>query len=140
MTRILVIDDEDAIARLISLVLRRTGVEIATASSAAEALERLAQEEVAVVVSDLAMPGMSGLELARRLETSHPRVRMLVVSAMVDPDTERALEAQANVRGIVRKPFDVFELAERVGALLERPEEGRAAAPPGQEGTASASA
>jgi len=118
MGRVLVIDDEDAIAHLVRLAFRATGVEIDVASRGDEALRLVAERRYPVLVSDLAMPGMTGLELARRLHEGCPEARIVIISAVIDPATEADLEALPNVAAILRKPFDVFELAERVQGLL----------------------
>jgi len=112
--RILVIDDEPSVAMLIRDVLQRRGFDVLTHEGGEEALELAARGDIDLVVSDFAIPGLNGLEFARRYRTVRPDVQVLIVSAFLDGETEDALAAQPNVVGLIRKPFDIFELLREV--------------------------
>ena len=115
--RILVIDDEPIIAELLSDVFSRHGYEVETCIGGEAGLEQAARGRFDLVVSDFAMPGANGLDLARHLSSADPKARVVIVSAFLDPDVEEALGAQNNVEAILRKPFDIFEvvhLADRI--------------------------
>jgi two-component system response regulator ResD len=115
--RILVIDDEPIIAELLNDVFSRHGYEVETCIGGEAGLERAAEGRFDLVVSDFAMPGANGLDLARHLASADPRARVVIVSAFLDPDVEEALGAQSNIEAILRKPFDIFEvvhLADRI--------------------------
>ena len=112
--RILVIDDEPSVALLIRDVLQRRGFEVLTHEGGEAVLDVAADADIDLVVSDFAIPGLNGLEFARRFASLRPDVQVLIVSAFLDGETEDALAAQSNVAGLIRKPFDIFELLKEV--------------------------
>lgn len=122
MTRspvVLVADDDPDIRELVALSLRHCGYDLRLAGDGEEAL-RLAQERPPdLAVLDVAMPGLDGYELTRRLR-SHPPTRavpVLLVTARARPEDE-ARGYAAGASGYVRKPFGTRELRERVEELL----------------------
>lgn len=116
--RILVIDDEPAIADLIRAVLSRRGYQVVTSEGGEDALQEAMTGGYELVISDYAIPGLNGLEFARRLNCIQPETRVLIVSAFLDYWTVEELESEPNVVGLVRKPFDIFELSCRVDEQL----------------------
>ncbi len=119
MNRILVIDDEDVIRMLVVEILESAGYEVTSAESAEVALELLEQAEFDLVVSDIVMPGLSGLEL---LESVRSRVASLPVVLVTGAGTYDTL-SQALTRGaagLVTKPFAHSELQLAVADALER--------------------
>src|ERR1035438_9296186 len=84
LKRILLVDDDAGIVELLSTALRNQGL-IETSSTAEEALERLRQASYDVVVTDLKMPGIGGLELLRRVAELQPRTRVIVMSGQSQP-------------------------------------------------------
>lgn len=117
--RILVIDDEQPVADLISDVLRRHGYTVDVSSGGEAALQVAVRGDYGLVISDFAIPDLNGLEFARRFGDLRPEVSVLIVSAFFDSEITQALEAQPNVRGLIRKPFDIFDLVDRVDACLK---------------------
>ncbi|MCE1227284.1 MAG: response regulator, partial [Geobacteraceae bacterium] len=71
-TRILVVDDELSMREFISILLEREGYEVLTAADATTALSRLAASDIDLVISDVQMPGLNGLELLARIKESKP--------------------------------------------------------------------
>lgn len=116
--RILVIDDEPSVALLIRDVLQRRGFEVVTHGGGEGALEVAADGGIDLVVSDFAIPGLNGLDFARRLGDLRPGLSVLIVSAYLARETEEALGDLPNVAGVVRKPFDIFELGQTVAVTL----------------------
>jgi PAS domain S-box-containing protein len=117
--RVLVVDDESSMSRLIARMVSMTGHQVETAASAAEARERLALRDIALVICDLWMPGESGQSLARWIRAEHPDVAVLVATGTNDPnmaDTALALGAY----GYLTKPFKRNELAINVVNALRR--------------------
>src|SRR5262245_5725146 len=115
----LVVDDEPAIAHLVSRILQGAGYPVVTATSAAEARRLLGQRAVTIVVSDLRMPEESGIELLRGVLATNPTMATIVVSGMDDS----ALEDEAldlGVFGFVPKPFRPNQLLYAVGSALRR--------------------
>lgn len=121
MTRLLIVDDEDHYRRSLSLALGAAGFDTLTASCAEEALDTLSAHAVDIALVDLMMPGTSGLDLARTMQTSYPDVRVVLLSAyhLSGRQVERA---NCGAVGFVPKPYRVEELAEFL--------RGKACAPP----------
>jgi putative two-component system response regulator len=119
MARVLVIDDEAVIRELIAEILADAGHETISAGSAADGLAFLADEDVDVVVSDIVMPGLSGLELLEEVRAQRPSLPVvLVTGAGTHAMLTDALARGAN--GLVMKPFSHAELVAAVGTALER--------------------
>ncbi|HXE32025.1 MAG TPA: response regulator [Terriglobales bacterium] len=117
---ILLAEDEDEVRRLVGAVLRGAGFEVVEACGGADALDRLQGPAAGLrlLITDVAMPGMSGLELARRIAAIHPAVSILFISGYSDPEAAAdAIELCARAE-YLRKPFGPRELLARVRGLL----------------------
>jgi CheY-like chemotaxis protein len=118
---ILVVDDNPANADLMSFLLKRQGYEVRTAVDAAQALEILGAFRPRLIMMDVQLPGMDGLELTRRLKAD-PSTRGILIIALtayaMKGDEERAL--QAGCDGYVSKPIDTRSLPSLVSRYLER--------------------
>ena len=79
--RVLVVDDEENLRRVTQLKLQQAGYEATTASDGARALELLARHPQDLIITDLKMPGMSGLDLLRSVKEEYPEVIVIVVTA-----------------------------------------------------------
>jgi DNA-binding response OmpR family regulator len=130
--RILVVDDEETIADLIRDVLSRHGCVVDTSAGGRSAIDVAADGGYGLVISDFAIPGLNGLEFVRALRMRNARTQVMIVSAFLDPETVDLLRAEPSVVGLVRKPFDIFDLVRRVEAhFAARADEGlRIDAPP----------
>jgi len=117
---VLVVDDDPTVGRLVAAVLRREDLAVEVALDGDEALARLAASLPALVLTDMTMPGLSGLDLVRAAEARGFRVPFLVMSAFLEPDVERRLLEEGGVSGVLRKPFDIARLVRDVRAVLER--------------------
>lgn len=116
--RILVVDDEPQIARVLRRALSARGYEVQTASDGEEALSTFSQWPADLVITDLSMPQMGGLELCRRLRKL-TQVPIIVLSVKGEERTKvEALDAGAD--DYVTKPFGIDELLARVRAALRR--------------------
>jgi two-component system cell cycle sensor histidine kinase/response regulator CckA len=117
---ILVVDDEEVVRRVMRRVLSRRGFEVHEAADGASALEtfRARRGEIAVVVLDYTMPGMSGAETFEKLRAIEPDVRVVLASGYTEQDATR-LVGGGGIRGFVMKPFTSETLVERVLAALE---------------------
>jgi putative two-component system response regulator len=117
--RILIVDDEEPIRNLLARLLGAQGYECVTAESAAAGRRVLEQSGVAVVLSDVNMPGESGLDFTREVLSSHPDTAVVMVTGMDDRRyAEAAIELGAY--GYVLKPFKPNELIINVGNALRR--------------------
>lgn len=103
--RILVVDDEAGVRDALSLLLEEAGYEAVTVPGAEAALTLLEGEEIALVLCDVAMPGMDGIALVERIHTAHPELPVVMVSAHGELETAvRAIRAGAY--DFVQKPID----------------------------------
>ena len=118
---VLVVDDDAAVGSLVAAILRRARIEVGVVADGQAALERLAAGSWQLVLTDMTMPGLSGLDLLRAAEARGHRVPFLVMSAFLDPELERRLCEDPGVAGILRKPFDIARLVDDVKAVLDRP-------------------
>jgi two-component system, OmpR family, KDP operon response regulator KdpE len=115
---ILVVDDEPQILRVMRMSLPARGYEVRTASGGKEALEEIRKEMPDLLVLDLVMPGMSGLEVCQRVREVTP-IPIIILSAKgSESDKVAALDFGAD--DYVTKPFGMNELLARVRAVLRR--------------------
>ncbi len=125
--RVLVVDDEPHIRRIVEMALGDRGYDVLTASTAEDAAELLSEQSVDVVVTDLQLPGRSGMELLADLRTRRPGTPVILITAFGTVET--AVEAiKAGAYDYVLKPFSVDELESLVAGALEARPGGRAAA------------
>jgi two-component system response regulator RegX3 len=118
--RLLLVEDENTIADAVEYALRGEGFDAETVGSGEEALERLGAAEYDVVVLDLMLPGISGLEVCRRVRESSAVPIVMLTARTAEVDVVLGLEAGAD--DYVQKPFSMPELLSRVRAILRRRE------------------
>lgn len=124
--RALVVEDERALADLVSGYLERDGFEVEIAGDGEEALDRARRLDPDVVVLDLGLPGIDGVEVCRRLRTFSDCYIVMLTARVEEVDKLVALAVGAD--DYLTKPFSPRELVARVRAMLRRP---RAAVPHG---------
>src|SRR5712692_7158594 len=116
---ILVVDDERAIQDSIAWCLRTDGHEVRTAGSGEEAMAIMADQGFDLILSDIIMPGLSGVELLRKAHTLHPQTLVVLITAFATVQT--AVEAlREGASDYVIKPFKFDDLRLRVRRLLEQ--------------------
>ena len=114
---ILLVDDDPDLLKLISLRLTSAGHRVHTADSGEAALASLAVARPGVVISDLRMPGIDGLQLFEAIHREHPALPVIILTAHgTIPDAVAA--TQRGVFGFLTKPFDSQELLQKVAAAL----------------------
>jgi len=124
---ILVIDDEAQIRRALNSILSTRGYRVISASDGAEGLELAVDHSPDFVILDMAMPGMTGLDVCRELRNWYDAPILVLSVRGADADKIAALDAGAD--DYVTKPFSAGELLARVRALLRRASDQAAAAP-----------
>lgn len=118
MTRkVLVVDDSALARRNLREILEPAGYQVLEADDGLVALERYFLDKPDVVMLDLVMKGMYGLEVLKQLRQLDPSARVLVVSADVQSSSHELVE-QAGAKGFVNKPFDRQELLSALHATL----------------------
>jgi len=118
VARILVVDDEPKIVQLVRDYLERAGFAVSTARDGNEALMRAHQERPDLIVLDLGLPGLDGLEVTRRLRRDSG-VPIIMLTARHE-ETDKVVGLELGADDYVTKPFSPRELEARVRAVLRR--------------------
>jgi two-component system nitrogen regulation response regulator GlnG len=118
MKPVWIVDDDRSIRWVIEKALSREGIAFSSFSSAQEALDALAGSAPEVLVSDVRMPGMSGLELLQTVKQRHPAVPVIVMTAYSDLDSAVAA-FQGGAYEYLPKPFDVDQAVELIRRALD---------------------
>ena len=118
-SNILVIEDNPDIAALVTLHLQDLGAHVTVIADGADGLERAQRTPPDLIVLDLMLPGMDGLEVCRRLRASGSEIPIVMVTAK-DAELDRVLGLEMGADDYVVKPFSIRELIARVKAVLRR--------------------
>ncbi|MGE3856787.1 MAG: response regulator transcription factor [Dehalococcoidia bacterium] len=127
----LVVEDDDAIAEVVAYQLKREGHEVAVAHDGVQALEELKRRPADLVILDLMLPRLSGLEVLRMLRRDSDTPVIILSARDGDADQVAALDLGAD--DYVTKPFSVRQLLARVSAVLRRAHGPAEPAPPDPE-------
>lgn len=119
MSRILLIDDDASLREVLSFALRDQGYEVETAADGAAGLERLVEWRADLIITDLKMPGVDGMEVLRRVRSSDPEIPVIVLTAFGRID-EAVAAMQAGAHHYLTKPYNREELKVAVEQALER--------------------
>ncbi len=113
---VLIVDDDDQIREGVSEYLRRIGFDVYTAGDGADALRLASREQIDVLITDVVMPGMSGVELFQILSSSNPRLKVIFVSG----HAERVIDYGATKLSgpLLKKPFKFHDLQKTIQAIL----------------------
>jgi DNA-binding response OmpR family regulator len=115
---ILLVDDEDSIQKLLAYPLEREGYRVLQARDGEEALERFASERVDLVILDIMLPKLDGLEVCKRLR-AESEVPIIMLTAR-DDELDKVLGLELGADDYITKPFSIREFRSRVRALLRR--------------------
>src|SRR3954466_10945805 len=115
---ILLVDDEDAVQKLLAYPLERDGFRVVQARDGEEALARFAEERFDLVVLDLMLPKLDGLEVCKRLRATSS-VPIIMLTAR-DDELDKVLGLELGADDYITKPFSIREFRSRVRALLRR--------------------
>lgn len=121
MTKILAVDDEPKITRLLDAILAPLGYEIITASSGIEALEKIEKDGIDLVLLDVMMPGMDGFEVTRVIRAKERKQHLPVVLLTALSETaDRIKGMEAGCDDFITKPFERNDVVLRVQELLKK--------------------
>jgi two-component system phosphate regulon response regulator PhoB len=120
-TRILIIEDEQDVVDLVTLHLRKAGFEVSTAIDGAAGLRKAREESPALIILDLMLPRMPGLEICKVLKTdvSTRQIPIIMLTAKAE-EIDRIVGLEFGADDYVTKPFSPRELVLRVNAILRR--------------------
>ncbi|TFH02967.1 MAG: response regulator [Calditrichales bacterium] len=117
--RLLIVDDEETLTYSLyqSFILSQNNYEVVTAASGDEAVKKMEKSPFDLVLTDIRMPGMDGLELLQHIKSTYPKTEVIVMTAFGSSDKkEEALEKGA--RFYIEKPFEIKEIKQLVMELL----------------------
>ena len=116
---VLIVDDEIYIRMTLSFALEKLNFSVDTAASGTEALKKLAERSYAVMLLDLRIPGMDGMEVLKRVPEVRPEVKVVIITAY--GSVEAAVEAmKLGAVDFLQKPFDPEEVRKLVSSLLDQ--------------------
>jgi DNA-binding response OmpR family regulator len=115
---ILLVDDEESVQKLLAYPLEREGFRVVQARDGQEALERFAAERIDLVVLDLMLPKLDGLEVCKQLRATST-VPIIMLTAR-DDELDKVLGLELGADDYITKPFSIHEFRSRVRALLRR--------------------
>jgi two-component system, OmpR family, response regulator RegX3 len=118
MTRVLVVEDEDSFSDALSFLLRKEGFEVSVANTGPAALEQFDRDGADIVLLDLMLPGLSGLEVCRELRRRSD-VAVVMLTAK-DGEVDKVVGLELGADDYVTKPFSTRELVARLRAVLRR--------------------
>jgi DNA-binding response OmpR family regulator len=118
--RILLVEDEQSVQTLLAYPLRKDGFEVVAAHDGREALDRFAEQRFDLVVLDIMLPKLDGIEVCRRLR-SRSQVPIIMLTAK-DDEIDKVLGLEMGADDYITKPFSVREFRSRVRATLRRAE------------------
>jgi DNA-binding response OmpR family regulator len=136
VARLLLVEDDDAIAVPLERTLRRDEHEVTRTASGEEAMELILDGAYELVLLDLGLPDLDGLEVCRRVREAGSLVPVIMLSARSD-ELDRVVGLDVGADDYLPKPFSLAELAARMRALLRRTSTGATATPPAAPGDGS---
>jgi DNA-binding NtrC family response regulator len=117
--KILVVDDEEVVRQLLKRILEDCGYSVTTAVDGDEALYKIGTEEARVMLLDITMPKMSGIEVLKRLVERRPEYCVIIITAMAD--ISLAVEAfKLGAYDYITKPFDQNDVKDKVQKAIQK--------------------
>ncbi|MFD2236729.1 cell cycle two-component system response regulator CpdR [Aureimonas populi] len=118
MSKILLAEDDNDMRRFLAKALEKAGYEVTAYDNGGSAYERLREEPFSLLLTDIVMPEMDGIELARRATELDPDLKVMFITGFaavaLNPDSKAPKDAK-----ILSKPFHLRELVEEVGKMLK---------------------
>ncbi len=117
--RILFVEDEAPLAFFVSQILG-SDYEVESVRTAEDALEKWKENPYELLVTDIRLPGMSGLELVAHLQREYPDIKFIIVTAYDSFDIRNKVKKLDGLKGFFPKPFSIEELRNRIKEILEK--------------------
>ena len=118
MRRIILAEDDESMRGFLERALTRAGYDVVSFNNGVEALERLKEEPFTMLLTDIVMPRMDGIELARRASELDPDLKIMFITGFAAVTLSNSSEAPNDVR-VLSKPFHLKDLVDEVERLLE---------------------
>lgn len=126
--RVMIVDDDILIRQLLSLILRSAGYSVVEATDGKDAMDKLSEAAIDLVVTDLRMPGMDGMEFTRRIRMNSAYGDLPVIMLTSDFQGYKRLEGeQAGVNGWISKPFIPQQLLQTIKKFQSESQHGELA-------------
>ncbi len=107
--RVLIVDDEPVVRQFVSRALRHAGFTVTTAEDGLDALERLDRHPVDLLITDIVMPGLDGIELALTASKKHPALAIVLMTGY-SRELQRAFGLEKVIHQVISKPFSLREI------------------------------
>ncbi len=117
--KVLIVDDEESILRLIKYNLEKAGFKAVTAEEGFKALETIKEEKPDLIILDIMLPGIDGIEICKRLRKEDCHIPILMLTAR-DEEIDKILGLEIGADDYMTKPFSIRELMARIKAILRR--------------------
>ncbi|MDD2509512.1 MAG: response regulator [Syntrophomonas sp.] len=115
--RIMIVDDQKGVRRLLEELFKREGWEVYAAADGKEAIEKAVQFQPSILLIDMKMPNMNGLEASQKILEKHQELAIIMMTAYGEMEVvKRALES--GVRKCITKPFDILYLRDEVNRIV----------------------
>lgn len=118
LSRILLAEDDDSMRGFLERALTKAGYDVTSFANGAEAYERLKEEPFSLLLTDIVMPHMDGIELARRASELDPDLKIMFITGFAAVTLNNAADALEDAR-VLSKPFHLKDLVTQVETLLE---------------------
>jgi CheY-like chemotaxis protein len=115
---ILVVEDDAAMRELLRRMLERKGFSVETAADGCDGLKRLRAGGARIMITDMMMPRMDGLELIRALCAEHPNIRIIAISGAEEHDQYLRQARKLGAKAVLRKPIGSAELVDAIRLVL----------------------
>jgi len=107
--KVLIVDDDSSIRNMLTIVLKKAGYDVTSSENGYIALDKLAKENFDLIISDIKMPGINGIELLKRIKAAHPEIPVIMITAYASAND--AVEAmKLGAEDYITKPFNIDEL------------------------------
>ncbi len=116
---ILIVEDDKTLLDVESKLLSLAGYSVTTAQTAEDALEMLKQKSPDILLTDLTLPGMSGIDLIKELKKINPGVKAILSSGFEQDERVQQVLKQG-IKDFIQKPFDVVDLVKKIDLILGR--------------------
>lgn len=118
--RILIVDDEETLTFSLyqSFIISKENYEVVTASSGTEAWEKFTEQPFDLVVTDITMPGLTGIELLKRIKSSHPQTHVIIMTAYGSDEKKEEAITHGAYR-YVEKPFEIKLMKQIISEALK---------------------